>query len=169
MTFFKSNKNILLLLIALVVTISCSNTKNKPKNTISKENFKSIMIDLLLTEASYSYLNQQTADLSSQKILDSLYLEIYKKHHTDSTTFKENFNYYINNKNNFLSLMMEVDDSIKILDSIARARNPEIKREDGVATYGTSTEQQLKMLYEQVQDRKVIKRLRDSILHSNKK
>lgn len=159
-------KNIGLYCLIALLFLSCN--KSKPKNRISEDNFKSIMTDLFLLQGTYDYLNGSAYNDSAKTMMDSLFNIVYKKHQTDSATFKENWEYLLNNKNNYLSLMKSVRDSIQKLDSIIQLNPDNIDNEIETASYGASMEKELELFEQQFRGRADKQRIKDSILNLKK-
>lgn len=161
---FLTLKNIGIYCFILLLLFSCD--KNKAKKGISEKNFKSIMIDLFLIQGTYDYLQGSVYNDSTKNTLDSIFNLVYKKHHTDSTIFKESWDYYLSDKNNYLSLMSAIRDSIQKLDSIAQLRP--INNNEETASYGASMEKEQELFKQQFRGRGDLNRIRDSILHKKK-
>jgi hypothetical protein len=142
---------------------SCN--KNKPKNIISEDNFKDILVDLFLVEGTYSSLNSNVHNEASKTALDSLYKVVYKKHRTDSATFAENFDYYLNDKKKYLSLITSVKDTLQVLDSIAGIHTD--KTDKDTTTPEMSADDQWKMFEGQLGNTKEYRRMKDSILNGS--
>ena len=161
---FLTLKNIGIYCFILLLLFSCD--KNKAKKGISEKNFKSIMIDLFLIQGTYDYQQGSIYNDSTKNALDSIFNLVYKKHHTDSTIFKESWDYYLSDKNNYLSLMSAIRDSIQKLDSIAQLRP--INNNEETASYGASMEKEQELFKQQFRGRGDLNRIRDSILHKKK-
>jgi hypothetical protein len=158
---FLTLKNIGIYCFILLLLFSCD--KNKAKKGISEKNFKSIMIDLFLIQGTYDYLQGSVYNDSTKNTLDSIFNLVYKKHKTDSLIFKESWDYYLSDKNNYLSLMSAIRDSIQKLDSIAQLRP--INNNEETASYGASMEKEQELFKQQFRGRGDLNRIRDSILH----
>ena len=158
---FLTLKNIGIYCFILLLLFSCD--KNKAKKGISEKNFKSIMIDLFLIQGTYDYLQGSVYNDSTKNTLDSIFNLVYKKHKTDSLIFKESWDYYLSDKNNYLSLMSAIRDSIQKLDSIAQLRP--INNNEETASYGASMEKEQELFNQQFRGRGDLNRIRDSILH----
>lgn len=121
------------------------------------------MIDLFLIQGTYDYLQGSVYNDSTKNTLDSIFNLVYKKHKTDSLIFKESWDYYLSDKNNYLSLMSAIRDSIQKLDSIAQLRP--INNNEETASYGASMEKEQELFKQQFRGRGDLNRIRDSILH----
>ncbi|HMV03718.1 MAG TPA: DUF4296 domain-containing protein [Chitinophagales bacterium] len=161
---FITLKNTSIFCFILLLLFSCD--KNKAKKGISEENFKSIMIDLFLIQGTYDYQQGSIYNDSTKNALDSIFNLVYKKHHTDSTIFKESWDYYLSDKNNYLSLMSAIRDSIQKFDSVAQLRP--INKDEETASYGASMEKEEQLFEQQFRGRKNLNRIRDSILKQEK-
>ncbi|MCB0511253.1 MAG: DUF4296 domain-containing protein, partial [Bacteroidetes bacterium] len=109
------------------------------------------MIDLFLIQGTYDYLQGSVYNDSTKNTLDSIFNLVYKKHKTDSLIFKESWDYYLSDKNNYLSLMSAIRDSIQKLDSIAQLRP--INNNEETASYGASMEKEQELFKQQFRGR----------------
>ena len=124
------------------------------------------MIDLFLIQGTYDYLQGSVYNDSTKNTLDSIFNLVYKKHKTDSLIFKESWDYYLSDKNNYLSLMSAIRDSIQKFDSVAQLRP--INKDEETASYGASMEKEEQLFEQQFRGRKNLNRIRDSILKQEK-
>jgi hypothetical protein len=111
----------------IIFTFSCSNVKksSKPENLFSKDKMANLLTDLYIIEGAIS--SNKNAYIQSG-VQPSSY--IYNKYDMDSLTFKENFNYYTDRVEDYLSIINQVQDNLKSLQDSVSARQEKINMED---------------------------------------
>jgi hypothetical protein len=111
----------------IIFTFSCSNVKksSKPENLFSKDKMANLLTDLYIVEGAIS--SNKDAYIKSG-VQPSSY--IYNKYDMDSLTFKENFNYYTDRVEDYLSIINQVQDNLKSLQDSVSARQEKINMEE---------------------------------------
>jgi hypothetical protein len=110
----------------IIFTFSCSNVKksSRPENLFSKDKMANLLTDLYVIEGAIS--SNKNAYIQSG-ILPSAY--IYNKYDMDSLIFKENFNYYTDRVEDYLTIINQVQDNLKSLQDSVSARQEIISKE----------------------------------------
>jgi hypothetical protein len=110
----------------IIFTFSCSNVKksSQPENLFSKDKMANLLTDLYVIEGAIS--SNKDAYIQSG-ILPSAY--IYNKYDMDSLIFKENFNYYTDRVEDYLTIINQVQDNLKSLQDSVSARQEIISKE----------------------------------------
>jgi hypothetical protein len=111
----------------IIFTFSCSNVKksSQPENLFSKNKMANLLTDLYIIEGAIS--SNRSAYIQSG-VQPSAY--IYNKYDMDSLTFKENFNYYTDRVEDYLSIINQVQDNLKNLQDSISARQERISKEE---------------------------------------
>jgi hypothetical protein len=110
----------------IIFIFSCSNVKksSQPENLFSKDKMANLLTDLYVIEGAIS--SNRNAYVQSG-VRPSAY--IYNKYDMDSLTFKENFNYYTDRVEDYLSIINQVQDNLKSLQDSVSGRQEIISKE----------------------------------------
>jgi Fic family protein len=113
----------LIAIFFIIFSFSCSNIKksSRPENLFSKDKMADLLTDLYVIEGAIS--SNRNAYTQSG-VLPSSY--IYEKYDMDSLTFKENFNYYTDRVEDYLSIINQVQDNLKSLQDSVSLRQEKI-------------------------------------------
>lgn len=83
----------IILLPLLIFLASCDSEDSPPDNVLPSEQMVAILSDIHIAESRILQMHLKSMD-SSVVMYDYFQNKLYKKHHTDSTQYKNSYDYY---------------------------------------------------------------------------
>jgi len=84
---------------------------SRPKEKLSKDEMAAIIVDLKLLESKVDNFLLRSSD-SSKIAFRYLQHQVFKKHKTDSTTYFENYDYYLSHKKQMLEILENASETL---------------------------------------------------------
>jgi len=108
----------------LLVLVSCNKTKTKkPKNLIPKDKMVDLLFDMHMANRSRNIVTK------NKEKKPNYFPLIYKKHHIDSTQFKESHAYYMQELPEYIAIYQKLEDSIF---SLLKEKEALLKEKDSI-------------------------------------
>lgn len=109
------------LVCLIVAAMACVKEPIPPPDTLSKDQMISILIDIHLAEAKVGRLPFRSLD-SSKVLFRKMELDIFKKHQTDTATYRKSFEFYLNNTAYLDDIYAAVVDSLSYRENIGKMK-----------------------------------------------
>ncbi len=106
--------------IVIILLFTVSGCKSTPKDILSEEKMAEIIVDIKMLESTADRTFYRSID-STRVAFKQLQKEVYKKHKIDSAGFSKSYDYYLNNKRQFLKVLEKAE---KILEKATENEEP---------------------------------------------
>jgi cAMP phosphodiesterase len=103
----------------VVAALACVKDPLPPPDALSKDQMIGILIDIHLAEAKVGRLPFRSLD-SSKALFRKMEHDIFKKHRTDTATYRKSFNFYLNNTAYLDEIYAAVVDSLSYRKNIGK-------------------------------------------------
>jgi hypothetical protein len=106
-------------LIPLVLLYACAAAEEKPERLLSREQMVGILTDIHIAEAKANRTWLRSYD-SLQLMYKAYENDVFKKHKTDSTVYRQSYKYYLEHMQEMDEIYTAVVDTLSLRESLGK-------------------------------------------------